>query len=227
MMKLFAIVVVILTLRADGYFFRLEVQLSDDDYTLEELEETVTILQTRVGEDVEITIVDERIIQVRTEDENFDTSILVARGLLEFVDFSALPPPYDSYAGECITTTAQLEFEYPIVCETAPINESPLPTVITGDALETVSTSVDSFENGQISFELDPEASTLFAEFTGANIGQPLAIVIDGEIVSVPIIQAAIFGSGVISGTFTEAEAESLAAVLRSEVLPLPLALVD
>jgi preprotein translocase subunit SecD len=56
------------------------------------------------------------------------------------------------------------------------------------------------------------EGSTKFARITGENIGQKLAIIVDGEIISAPVIRAAISGgSAIISGDFTESEAGELA----------------
>ena len=61
-----------------------------------------------------------------------------------------------------------------------------------------------------------------FARLTGANIGQRLAIVLDGEITSAPVIRARIRDSGVIEGSFTIESANDLAIVLKAGSLRVP-----
>jgi protein-export membrane protein SecD len=86
-----------------------------------------------------------------------------------------------------------------------------------------VGSSAQGIGNWVVDFTLNSEGDAVFAAFTGANIGQPMAIVLDGEVLSAPTIQARISGSGQITGGFTRAEAESLAIQLRYGALPVPL----
>jgi SecD/SecF fusion protein len=68
-----------------------------------------------------------------------------------------------------------------------------------------------------IRFELTDEGAKLFADITRENIGQRLAIVLDGELYSAPVIRSEIpNGSGVIEGRFTPEEAIELANVLEN-----------
>ena len=79
-----------------------------------------------------------------------------------------------------------------------------------------------------VGFELDREGARRFADLTRANIGRMLAIVLDGQVISAPVIQGAIpGGSGQISGAFTVAEASDLALLLRAGALPAPLEVVE
>src|SRR5262249_30184513 len=56
-----------------------------------------------------------------------------------------------------------------------------------------------------------------------AHVGQPFAIVLDGKVLSAPVIQEPITGgSGQISGSFSIADTTSLAALLRAGALPVP-----
>jgi preprotein translocase subunit SecD len=71
-----------------------------------------------------------------------------------------------------------------------------------------------------VEFSLNPQGAEKFAELTGSNIGKPLAIVLDGKIVSAPRINARIRDQGIIEGGFTEDTAQDLATVLRSGALP-------
>ena len=69
----------------------------------------------------------------------------------------------------------------------------------------------------EIDFVLDSEGATKFGEVTSENIGHQLAIVLDGELYSAPVIQGAILqGRGQITGNFTVEEAYSLANILEN-----------
>jgi preprotein translocase subunit SecD len=100
-------------------------------------------------------------------------------------------------------------------------------TAMTGDVLSSALAAPDQFNNWQINFGLTSEGSTTFFNYTSSHIGQPMAIVLDGYVLSAPTINAAISDSGVISGQFTQQEAESLAIQMRYGALPVPLKVVD
>jgi SecD/SecF fusion protein len=79
----------------------------------------------------------------------------------------------------------------------------------------------------EINFELDNEGGRLFAEVTRENIGQRLAIILDGELYSAPVIQGEIpSGRGQITGSFTDQEALELANVLENP-LEAPVKIVE
>ncbi|HOS43211.1 MAG TPA: protein translocase subunit SecD, partial [Armatimonadota bacterium] len=67
----------------------------------------------------------------------------------------------------------------------------------------------------------------IFARYTGQNVGAQLAIVLDGEIFSAPTIQSQIDGSGVITGSRDEREAQNLAIFLNAGALPVPVSIVE
>lgn len=67
-----------------------------------------------------------------------------------------------------------------------------------------------------VHFEFDDEGGKRFHELTSRNIGKPLAIVLDGEIVQVAIINSAIGKAGLIQGNFGAEEANTLAKLLKS-----------
>jgi len=67
-----------------------------------------------------------------------------------------------------------------------------------------------------VHFEFDDEGGKRFHELTSRNIGKPLAIVLDGEIVQVATINSAIGKSGIIQGNFQAEEANTLAKLLKS-----------
>ncbi|MEM7538183.1 MAG: protein translocase subunit SecD [Chloroflexota bacterium] len=100
-------------------------------------------------------------------------------------------------------------------------------TVMTGEILQNALATQGEFGQWEIGFQLTSEGSGQFFEYTSANIGQPLAIVLDGYVLSAPTIQAAISDNGVITGQFTQDEADSLAVQMRYGALPVPLEVVD
>ncbi|MBN1642837.1 MAG: preprotein translocase subunit SecD [Anaerolineae bacterium] len=76
----------------------------------------------------------------------------------------------------------------------------------------------------EIAFELQGDWGELFAVYTASHVGQRLAIVLDGNVLSAPQISQRISGGrGTISGAFTREEADALAIQLRYGALPLPL----
>ncbi len=80
------------------------------------------------------------------------------------------------------------------------------------------------FGEPQISISFDAQGTKQFAELTQRHVGEGLAIVLDGEVLSAPNIKEAILnGSGVITGLFTFDEASLLALALRSGSLPAPM----
>lgn len=72
----------------------------------------------------------------------------------------------------------------------------------------------------EAAFTLSQDGAGRFERFTSANIGKPLAIILDGTIRSVATIQSAIRDNGVIQGNFAQQEASDLALVLRAGSLP-------
>lgn len=72
----------------------------------------------------------------------------------------------------------------------------------------------------QISFSLKPAGAQKFGEWTGKNIGKYLAIVLNDQVKSAPVIHGQIFDNGEIEGKFTKTSAEDLALTLKSGALP-------
>ena len=101
--------------------------------------------------------------------------------------------------------------------------------IISGENLLDAQPSMDSQANQTIvSFNLDRVGAKRFGKATKTGIGKRLAIILDGKIVSAPIIQGAILGgSGQISGNFTFQSATDLALLLRSGALPAPLNILE
>lgn len=79
-----------------------------------------------------------------------------------------------------------------------------------------------------VTFRFDTRGSITFGEITSANIGRRFAIVLDEQVITAPVIQAAITGgSGQISGNFTAESANDLAVLLRAGALPATLDIIE
>jgi protein-export membrane protein SecD len=100
---------------------------------------------------------------------------------------------------------------------------------VTGAYLENARIETDrQFGTPSIGFTFNREGGKLFDQFTAANVGKYLAIVLDGVVHSAPVIKTRISGgSGVIEGSFTMEEARDLAIVLRAGSLPAPVTIIE
>jgi preprotein translocase subunit SecD len=162
--------------------------------------------------------------------------VLQQTGLLEFVDMSVLSPS-EAYAliGQRIVTDIPTGNQSDIDSTgeiTATESISPTTrvfhTIMTGAQLKTVNVVTSQLNEPQIAFELEAEGAQIFAEFTRTHINQVLAIVLDKEVISTPVIQGEIpDGQGVISGNFDYESANALAIQLRYGSLPIPLKVVE
>ena len=77
-------------------------------------------------------------------------------------------------------------------------------------------------------FRFDSVGAKRFGDVTAKNVGRPFAIVLDGKVISAPVIREAILGgSGQISGNFSFQSAQDLALLLRAGALPAPLTILE
>jgi preprotein translocase subunit SecD len=87
-----------------------------------------------------------------------------------------------------------------------------------------------TFDQGMpaVSFKFDSTGSRKFGDATSQNVNKPFAIVLDGKVLSAPVIREPILGgTGIITGDFTVEEANELALLLRAGALPVPLKIVE
>src|SRR5690606_37431785 len=98
-----------------------------------------------------------------------------------------------------------------------------------GERLTDARASFDPITNRPIvTFKFDSVGSRQFADITRENVGRPFAIVLDGKVLSAPVIEQPIVGgSGRISGSFTTEETAVLSALLRAGALPAPLTVIE
>lgn len=103
------------------------------------------------------------------------------------------------------------------------------PTELTGRYLERAALEFDpTTREPYVSLQFDDEGARLFAEITRDNIGKTVAIYLDGELKSNPVVREAITGGeAVISGGFTPDEARELVKNLNYGALPVPITLIS
>ncbi len=186
--------------------------------------------------------------------ENPEQAVDMIKGtaLLEFVDTgqSWLPPgtlitttlggprAVESETTEALATLAPEEALTPTATpelgasfELSPTTTQPVEraavafeTILTGADLKNVGMSLANQNQAVVNFELNPDATQVFADHTASHVNQFLCIVMDKEVISCPRIQSAIpGGQGVIEGNFTFDSAQQLMLQLRYGALPVPL----
>jgi preprotein translocase subunit SecD len=167
-------------------------------------------------------------------------------GLMEFVDFSGIAYEDVSFLQG---TEAKIHTDFGLDLEAAAALEAELAksqaesteatvnpaayrvyhTIMTGADLKNVRVETNQQTNELvIAFELSDEGTEIFKNYTTSHVGDILAIVLDGKIISAPSINEPITdGAGVISGNFTYETANVLAVQLRYGSLPIPLKVVE
>jgi len=115
-----------------------------------------------------------------------------------------------------------------ITKKTQPMDMGPnyIATGLTGKNLKNaiVDFQGQGLSTPQVALRFDTEGAKLFAELTKKNLGKTIAIVLDGEILSAPRVQAEITnGEAVITGDFSTQEAKDLVRRLNEGALPVPL----
>jgi SecD/SecF fusion protein len=86
-------------------------------------------------------------------------------------------------------------------------------------SIENTYRTVDQLGRRAVAFQLDSPGGALMGRLTGAHVGEPMAIVLDGEVYSAPVLQSQISSNGIITGTFSEAEISYLIRVLAAGAL--------
>ena len=104
------------------------------------------------------------------------------------------------------------------------------PTDLTGADLASAKVGFDQQKSGKpvIELQFTPGGATKFEKITGDNVGKPVVIILDNQIISSPVVSEKISGgNAVISGSFTLNEAKNLAIQLNAGALPVPVKLIE
>jgi preprotein translocase subunit SecD len=101
-------------------------------------------------------------------------------------------------------------------------------TLMTGDALKDARVRLDQNNRPYVSLSFHPAGAKLFEQITGDNVGKRLAIILDNNIYSAPVIRQRIAGGdAIIEGRFSMEDARDLAIVLRAGSLPAPVKVLE
>jgi len=101
-------------------------------------------------------------------------------------------------------------------------------TLLTGAYLKNAKADFDRFGRPNVILEFDDEGAKLFEQATLVNVGKILAITLDGQEISAPVVQEPISGGEAsITGQFSVEEAQRLALLLRSGALPVEVQILE
>ncbi len=159
-------------------------------------------------------------------------SLLGKTARLEFKMVDETANLTDALAGK-LPSGSQLLYERNVNRATGAETETPLvvidKTVLTGDLLSDANVRIDTrFNEPYVSIDFNAVGAKRFEQITASNVGKRMAIVLDDNIYSAPVIRERIAGgSAQISGSFTSQEATDLAIILRAGSLPAPVQILE
>lgn len=209
-----------------GYRIVLAPVSEADDDMLEATAATVRDRLQALGLAADVRVDDDEIEVDVIAPDDLDATIASIReaGLLEFVDFSGLMDQIASLDDAIINTSFEPDRENGVL---NPLTEAPFQTVLSGNDIETAMV-VELPVGYGVQFDFTEAGGQTMVAFTRSHVGEPLAIVIDGEILSTPIIQGE-FGAdgGLLQGNFSEEDANRLALQLNLGALPVGLEVVS
>ena len=152
--------------------------------------------------------------------------------LLEFKLLDEQTPVEEALAGK-LPDGSELLYQKRVDRETRQERRLPFvvqkKTLLTGADLSTARVSIDqTTSEPYVSVELNAAGAKAFADLTEANVNKRLAIILDGNVHSAPVIRERIpSGQAQITGGFTTEEATDLAIVLRAGALPAPVQVLE
>jgi preprotein translocase subunit SecD len=111
------------------------------------------------------------------------------------------------------------------------VSETPVflkKTVLTGSDLSNVAPATNQYGSPVVNIEFKPKATKVFRQVTQEHIGKPLAILLDGKVISAPNIRVAIMdGKAIIEGGFSITEMKDLVIKLKAGSLPIPVEIIS
>lgn len=122
----------------------------------------------------------------------------------------------------------EILFQRDVIKETGAVIKIPYllkkEILLTGDLLTEARVNIDTrFNEPYVSMTFNTAGAKIFEDITGKNVRKRLAIILDGNVYSAPVIQEKISGGDAqITGRFSMEEAKDLAIVLRAGALPAP-----
>jgi preprotein translocase subunit SecD len=131
------------------------------------------------------------------------------------------PPPGDEVLyGRHVDRQSKAETKVPYVVKSR--------VLLTGDLIQTAEVKISDSGEPYVSVTFNSVGTRVFGDVTEQNTGKRLAIVLDGNVHSAPVIREKIpSGQAQITGGFTAEEARDLAIVLRAGALPAPVQILE
>jgi preprotein translocase subunit SecD len=170
---------------------------------------------------------------VQVEGSGRDQRLLVElAGVLDFQEAAKLigQTPYLEFAEQKANYEEVIANNQKVVEAQEGTLENPFAaTPLTGRYLERAELSFDSLtQESQVQLQFNGEGAQLFEELTKKNVGRPLAIFLDGQLLSAPTVQEAISGGKAqITGQFSIEEARGIVRDLNAGALPVPISLLS
>ena len=158
--------------------------------------------------------------------------IVELAGVLDFNEAVRLigQTPYLEFAEQKENAAEVIENNKKVIEAQEGSLENPFaPTSLTGRYLKRAELSFDSItQESQVQLQFDEEGAKLFEDLTTKNVNFPLAIFLDGQLLSAPIVQEPISGGKAqITGQFTVEEARGIVRDLNAGALPVPISLLS
>ncbi|MFT5171315.1 MAG: preprotein translocase subunit SecD, partial [Candidatus Marinamargulisbacteria bacterium] len=155
--------------------------------------------------------------------------------LLEFVEAEWAPGDISSLSKQKLEILAgkdaRLDTVFDYDAEGRVTRETPIilkKVVLTGSDLKSANPDTNNFNQPTVSIEFKTEGAKVFRNVTGRSVGKPLAIILDGRIISAPNISEAISGGRAqISGSFSVQEMRDLVIKLKAGALPVPIEILS
>ena len=152
-------------------------------------------------------------------------------GRTAHLEFKLVDDLADVHAAESGTVPADSELAY-MIEKGGGSGKIPLvlkkEAVLTGEYITDANVQFDSYGQAYVGMTFNTRGARIFEDLTGANIKKRLAIVLDENVHSAPVIQDRIAGGKAsITGQFTTEEAHDLAVVLRAGSLPAPVTILE
>ena len=103
-----------------------------------------------------------------------------------------------------------------------------IPTNLTGRYVKSAQANIGNLGKPAVSIVFNDEGAKIFEELTSRNVGKPLAIFLDDELIEIPVVREAISGGQAqISGNFTPDSARKLVERFNAGALPAPIKLIS
>jgi preprotein translocase subunit SecD len=151
------------------------------------------------------------VLEFKLVDEQVDATRAVQEGA---------PPGDEILYGRRVDQSTKTEVKVPYVVKKE--------TLLTGDLISDAAVRFSEVGEPYVSVGFDSVGARVFGEVTEKNVGKGLAIVLDGNVHSAPVIRERIpSGQAQISGGFTTEEASDLAIVLRTGALRAPVQILE